>query len=154
MQPGAKPMTMHANLEAAYRNTDYWVDDAPDEPFAIRIGEPSLELAVILTAAGEFEWAFVTACNPGSVQFAERDNQQRMWKLEEAVRSGGWFVYHGHGVGRDSEWPPEPSLLILGISETEALDLAQTFGQNAIVAGRLGEPARLVWAAGSSENHP
>jgi hypothetical protein len=137
---------MSPHLDAVYRDTDYWVDDAPDEPFAIRVGESCLELAVLLTAAGEFEWAFVTACNPGSVPLSDEDNSQRMNRLEQAVRQGGWLFYHGHGAGRDGEWPAEPSLLILGISEREALDLARSFGQNAIVAGRLGEPARLVWA--------
>jgi hypothetical protein len=138
-------VAMSSELEAAYRNTDYWVDDAPDEPFAIRIGESCLELAVLLTAAGEFEWAFVTACNPGSIHLSEHDNQERMKKLEDAVRSRGWLHYHGNGVGRDGDWPAEPSLLIVGVSEREALELARSFGQNAIVAGRLGEPARLVW---------
>jgi hypothetical protein len=136
---------MSNDLEAAYRNTDYWVDDAPDEPFAIRIGESCLELAVLLTAAGEFEWAFVTACNPGSVRLSEHKNRECMKNLEGVVRSRGWLYYHGHGAGRDGDWPPEPSLLILGASEREALELARSFGQNAIVAGCLGEAARLVW---------
>jgi Protein of unknown function (DUF3293) len=129
------------HLEAAYRATDYRVEDAPNGPFVIRIGEECPELTGL-------EWAFVTACNPGSVRLSEEDNNRRMGELEAAVRKGGWRYYHGHGVGRDGRWPPEPSLLIVGIREADAVELARWFGQNAIVVGEAGGEARLVWVGG------
>ena len=126
------------NLEAAYLVTDYRVEDFPSGPFTIRIGEPIAALAGL-------EWAFVTACNPRSVLISDEENTRRMAEFETAVRELGWRFYHGQGVGRDRRWPPEPSLLIVHIKESEAVHLARRFGQNAIVAGRSGEPARLVW---------
>ena len=126
------------NLEAAYLGTDYRVEDFPTGPFTIRIGEPSAALAGL-------DWAFVTACNPRSVLLSDEENTRRMAALENAVQHGGWHYYHGQGVGRDSNWPAEPSLLIVDIKEPEAIELAKAFGQNAIVVGWRGEPARLVW---------
>ena len=122
--------------ESAYRETDYRVDDFPTGPFAIRIGEPCSELA-------DVEWAFVTACNPHSHQLSEAENARRIAEMEQAV-SGRWQFHHGCGISRDGSWQ-EPSLLILGIRESDAIELARRFGQNAIVAGRPGEAARLVW---------
>jgi hypothetical protein len=128
-------------LEAAYLATDYRVEDAPTGPFVIRIGKAIPELA-------GFEWAFVTACNPSSVRLSNAENAHRMAELEAAVREGGWRYYRGSGVGRDGKWPPEPSLLIVGIGEAEALDLARRFRQNAIVVSGADSVARLVWVGG------
>jgi Protein of unknown function (DUF3293)/Phytanoyl-CoA dioxygenase (PhyH) len=123
-------------LETVYRETDYHVDEYPTGPFTIRIGEPRPEVA-------DVEWAFVTACNPHSKPLSEAENDRRMAELANAV-SGRWRHYRGHGVGRDGSWR-EPSLLIVGIREPDAVELARRFGQNAIVAGGPGERARLVW---------
>jgi len=127
-----------AELEAAYLGTDYRVEDFPAGPFTVRVGEASAELAGL-------DWAFVTACNPRSLLLSDEENTRRMADLETTVRQAGWRYYRGHGVGKDRRWPPEPSLLIVDIEESEAVGLARHFGQNAIVAGRPGEPARLVW---------
>lgn len=132
-------------LETAYRNTDYRVDDGPFGPFTIRIGEVCGELEELLFGEVAFDWAFVTACNPGSRPLSAARNAQRMADLEEFVRAHGWRYYHGGGVGRTGNWPPEPSLLVIGIPQRDAVELARRFGQNAIVAGRTGERARLVW---------
>jgi Protein of unknown function (DUF3293) len=128
------------NLEAAYLATDYRVEDFPTGPFTIRIGQPIAALAGL-------DWAFVTASNPRSVLLSDEENSRRMADLEKAVQHSGWRFYHGQGVGADRRWPPEPSLLIVHIKESDAVELARHFGQNAIVAGRPGEPARLVWVS-------
>jgi Protein of unknown function (DUF3293) len=124
-------------LAAAYRTTDYWVDDAAGGPFVIRIGEVCAEV--------NGNWAFVTAWNPRSQPVSAEENTRRMAELEAFVRSGGWTFYHGRGVGRDGTWPPEPSLLIIGIQWRDAVELGKRFGQNAVVVGRTGEAARLEW---------
>jgi hypothetical protein len=132
-------------IEAAYRATDYRVDDNPFGPFVIRVGEPSAGADRLLAVHGQTTWAFITACNPGSERLPDEQNVRQMANLEAELREGSWPHYAGTGVGRDGTWPPEPSFLVLAISEAEALNLARQFGQNAIVAGRTGEPARLVW---------
>ena len=50
-------------------------------------------------------------------------------------------------MGLDVAWPPEPSLLVLGIPRKEALRLGRRFGQLAIVAGHKSSPARLLTCA-------
>jgi hypothetical protein len=132
-------------IEAAYMATDYRVDQSPVGPFVIRVGEPSQEADRLLALHGQTEWAFVTACNPRSERLLDDENSRRMGELEVELRAGGWPNYHGAGVGRDGTWPPEPSFLVIGIPAAEALGLARRFEQNAIVAGRPGEPTRLEW---------
>lgn len=132
-------------LETAYLETDYWVEDAPNGPFAIRIGEFCIGLEELLLEQVVAEWAFVTACNPGSTQISEAENVQRMLELEAAARLNVWRFYRGCAKARINDWPPEPSLLILDIPRRDAIKLAKRFGQNAIVTGRIAEPARLVW---------
>ena len=131
--------------EAAYLYTDYRVDDAPNGPFVIRLGELSIDLEELLRDECEFTWAFVTACNPGSVAQLEEVNLRRAAELQSCVRKRHWRYFVGSGVGRDGQWPAEPSLLILGIRAEDAIELARRFGQNALVVGAAGERARLVW---------
>jgi hypothetical protein len=132
-------------LDAAYRNTDYWVADALVGPFAIRIGEVTIELEELLYETVEVEWTYLTACNPGSRRLASDENARRSSELAAMVRERGWRYFHGESVGCNGDWPPESSLLVLGVHEGKAIKLARRFGQNAVVVGRIGEAARLVW---------
>jgi hypothetical protein len=131
-------------LDAAYRDTDYRVEDGPLGPFVIRIGEVSIPVERVLARHGQSEWAFITACNPGSERLSFGDNHSRMVELAHAILE--WPHYPGISVGPAGDWA-EPSFLVVGLSEGEAVELARHFGQNAVVAGRVGEPARLVWVA-------
>ena len=131
-------------LEAAYLATDYWVEDAPNGPFAIRIGEISVDLEELLVEAVAVEWAYATACNPRSIPLSNRANARRMGELHRLLAEGGWRFYSGVAVGRDGLWR-EQSVLILGLPEADAIELALRLDQNAIVAGRFSEAARLVW---------
>jgi hypothetical protein len=132
-------------IEAAYRATDYRVDDSPAGSFVLRIGEPSAAAGRLLAIHRQTEWAFVTAWNPGSVRLSDEENTRRMADLEQLVRLHGWRYYHGHGVGRDGQWPPEPSLLIIGISAADAVGLGAEYGQNAVVVGGADGIGRLAW---------
>jgi hypothetical protein len=128
---------INPQLDAAYRATDYWVDD-PRGRFAIRVGEPAAQIDAE-------SWAFITACNPGSKPLTAAENAARMRQLERVVCDLGLSFLRGEGVGRDGKWPPEPSLLILDIDKISATILGQHFGQAAIVFGRRCEPAHLIW---------
>jgi hypothetical protein len=131
-------------LEAAYRDTEYRVDDGPFGPFVIRVGETCVDLEQLLFDEVEFDWAYLTACNPGSVRLTGEANFHRTMELRDALRARWPRHYSGVGVGHDGTWR-EPSFLVLGITEGDAVEVARHFGQNAIVVGRSGEPARLVW---------
>lgn len=134
-------------LEAAYRATDYRVD-APSGSFTIRIGECPVDLEELLFDEVELDWAYLTACNPGSVRLSAEANARRTDELRTVLRADWPRHYPGASVGHDGTWR-EPSFLVLGVTESDAVALARHFGQNAIVAGRVGEPARLVWVTKS-----
>jgi hypothetical protein len=85
-----------------------------------------------------FTWAYVTACNPSSVRLPDEDNAARQRELERVVASLGVAFYAGEGVADDGGWPPEPSLLILGIERGDAVRLWREYGQVALLYGRAG----------------
>jgi hypothetical protein len=134
------------DLDVAYRATVYCAD-TPEGPLTLRIGEVSAALDRLLGARGVASWALITAYNPGSVQTSAAENEARQLELRAAVMQAGHFFCDGAGVG--DNWPAEPSLLILGITEAAAAALGRRFGQLAIVVGEHGRPARLLWLRSS-----
>ena len=137
---------MNERLEREYRETVYWVY-APHAYVGLRVDQASAELDGLLEEAGADEWAHITAWNPHSKPLPPPENRQAQDALEWAVRIRYSYL-PGMGVGTDGDWPPEVGLFIFGIPEAEAVELARRFGQNAIVVGRKGKPARLVWCEG------
>jgi hypothetical protein len=136
---------MHsAELEAAYRATDYRVDGSSG-PFVIHIGSICQPLEHLLGENAVSSWAYITACNPKSRQLSIAANAERMRQLEAAISAAGFQFLRGAGAGSAGDWPPEPSILILGIDEHAALEVAKQFEQHAIVCSQKGEPARIVW---------
>jgi hypothetical protein len=137
-------MNAGPELDAAYRATAYTAD-TPDGPLSLRIGVVSAALDRLLAARGASTWTYVTAYNPGSVPCADAENEARQRELCATVMRSGHCFFEGAGVGEG--WPPEASLLILGMEEAEAVSLGRRFGQLAVVVGERGGPARLVWTA-------
>ncbi len=133
-----------SELEQAYLATCYVVFVPPCR-LRIRVGQLHPEVDQLLDEHGCRSWAYVTACNPGSVQLSEEENRLRQCCLEEEVAQGKWKFYRGEGVGDDGDWPPEQSLFIVGIGKEEAMELARRRGQAALVYGERGQPAQLVW---------
>lgn len=142
----------HDRLRAAYEATEYRVDEGPRGRFVIRVGARSKDADALLAAADADAWAFITAVNPRSVPLSDAENAARMARLVQVVRERGLVHYAGAGVATDASWPPEPSLLVLGIDETAAVAIARAFDQHAIVVGRRGEGARLVWVGRADDD--
>jgi hypothetical protein len=135
-----------ALLAAAYLSTTYRVD-GPKGPVPLRVGRGSRALDRLLQRRGRRTWAFVTACNPRSRRLPGWRNLARQRRLRALVEQLRHPFLPGAGVGDDSAWPPEASLLIMGISRARACRLARSFGQNAIVVGRRARAAELAWCA-------
>jgi hypothetical protein len=133
-------------LEDVYRSTNYVVRKSESE-IVIRIGELCPALDQLLEENAAASWAFLTAWNPYSQQLADEENATRQILLLEELRSRGTTFFPGAGIDANGEWPPEESVLTIGIELDEATALAKRFEQNAIVFGWLGEPPRLVWCA-------
>lgn len=127
-----------------YRATAYRVADGSHR-FTIRVGERCAPLDELLAEHGTEEWAYVTAYNPGGRRADAAANTAAQERLEATLRETSRPVLRGEGAGDDGHWPPEPSLLVLGLSRADAVALARRFGQVAIVAGRRGAAAELVY---------
>ena len=126
-------MEIPEKLIHAYRNTKYLV---PSFGISICIGTYTPDLDLLLEKYELWQWAFITAWNPYSVQLSEVDNALRHQSLVRLTES--YLVYEGLGMGVDSEWQPEQSLLILGIEKGEAIKLGKLFHQYAIVTAVKG----------------
>lgn len=137
-------MPMASPREAAYRATTYGVDDGGLR-LAIRIGQRCAALDALLATRGVEEWAYLTAHNPGGRRAAPAANAAAQARLEAEIGAGGHASLRGASLGDGGGWPAEPSLLVLGLSRREALALAHRYGQEALIAGRRGEPAELVF---------
>jgi len=130
-------------LMEAYRRTSFQAE-TPVGHLAIRVGQGCPPLDALLALHGAEGWAFITACNPGSVRLSDAENGARMRALHGTIAARGLIAFDGQGVPDCDDWQPEPSLLVLGLPPDAALDIGRQFGQLAIVLGRRGEPARLV----------
>jgi hypothetical protein len=133
-------------VHEAYRRTSY-VASVGTQKLELRIGASTPALDALLRARGVSCWAFVSASNPHATRLSDAENAARFAALVRAVESGGFAYFPGQGVGDDGSWPPEESLLVLGMSEAAAVALARRFAQEAIVVGRSGAAARLVLCA-------
>lgn len=131
-------------LQAAYEATKYWVEFPPGS-FYLRCGEVSESLDALLDARGEDEWGYLTANNPNSVRVSDEENERRNSRLARRMASD-YVVFSGLAVSDDGGWS-EHSFLVLGMPLETVLKLAVEFEQNAILAGRRGEAARIVWVA-------
>jgi len=146
-----RPMTAsaRARFEAAYLATTYRVL-GPRSAIDLRIGRRAPALDRLLHALGIREWAFVSACNPASRALPRWRNRIRQTRLHRSLLSllgQAGVVLPGLGVPDAPDWRPEPSFLAMPVGRGRARRLGRQFGQHAVVAGRRGRRATLVWTA-------
>ena len=131
-------------LYRAYLSTSY---EAMCEGQLIQIKIHALTPALDSTLCQQKcnSWAYITAFNPySSDSTTAAENRQQNQLLASSIQKLGHPFYHGAGRSMTSDWPPEESFLILGISEPQALKLGRRFRQNAIVYGELQAAAKLL----------
>lgn len=152
----------------AYLATDYIALDGKRRITA-RIHRLNPDLDALLERHGAAEGVFITAWNPRSVKATTTANQAAHARLQEVLEDEDLsFLPHegrshegrghegrsheGHGhegrghEGRGGDWV-ELGFLILDLPPFDALQLAEMFGQNAIVWQALGQPAHLLFTA-------
>lgn len=134
---------MDADLLAAYRRTEYRVDDQGYR-FVLRVDERSSPLRACHVAFGVTCSTFITAWNPRSAPTPHDVNEVAMARLEQELTSAGLRWLRGEGIDPAGDWPGEPSLLVLGLEETNAVALARRFEQNAVVCAKADAVPRLV----------
>ena len=123
--------TVSEELREAYRSTHFNVLEP--KPFTLRIGESSPDLLELYHVHDVSSAAFLTAWNPFSVETARHDNEAAQKRLLERLEEMQTVVFSGIGEDASGQWPGEPSILALGISRDQAMQLGNEFQQNAIV---------------------
>ena len=136
--------TRELTLEAAYRQTTYRVD-IDGQSYPIRIGRPHQGLDTAVRAAGATRWACITAFNPQSVSLSAGENRRRDAALKQGLRARGVRWHRSDAIGDDWAWPPESGVFALGVSRGMAEAIGRQFDQAAVVWGRVGGKAELVW---------
>jgi len=109
-------------LEQAYRQTRYVV---LDKDIIITIDQHCAQVDALLEQHECEDWAFITAENPFSKPLTADENATRHNQLLEKVT--GYIHFDGEGIGDDPKWKPEKSLLILGISTSDAISIGKYF---------------------------
>jgi hypothetical protein len=144
LRTGGRPADVPDRLADAYRRTTFRVL-APAGPIDIRVGRPSADLDALVRRAGQDCWAYLTAWSPGGATLSAAENERRNEALRHRLAATGATVVPGTGIGDDPGWPPEESLLALGLDRSTAAELGAAFGQDAIVVGDLDAHAELLW---------
>ncbi len=89
-------------------------------------------------------WCIITAHNPGARRVDSSVNQRAEKALERRLRARRPSLLL-RAVNRDpgGRWPDEPGWLFTFERDAEVDELADAFGQLAVVIGDPGQPARL-----------
>ena len=132
-----------ATLFEAFRNTNFHAE-LPSGNVCIRIGAATSQLDALPQHESQHSWLYITAHNPNGKTAPAVENERAQAELARELRSRGLSFYNGQGQGDVGDWPPEPSFLVIGASEPEALELGRRFGQAAVVVGERQQAARLL----------
>ncbi len=126
------PFTISESLINSYYATTY-IAHSGSWQIRLRIGEQNTDLMKIHQSVGVSSSVFITACNPFGEDKGETFNKAVMSKMSGWFDRAGIAYLKGSGGGGDGEWPPEPSLLVFGVSHSKAVALCRLFRQNAVV---------------------
>lgn len=144
LRAGGQPVDVPDRLADAYRKTTFRVL-APAGPIDIRVGRRCADLDALVRGDGGHCWAYLTASSPGGRTLSVAENQRRNRALRRRLDDTGATVLPGAGIGDDPGWPPEDSLLAVGLDRPTAAALGADFGQDAVVVGDLDTHAELLW---------
>lgn len=126
------PSVISEDKIRAYAKTHYRVGTGA-RAFHLRIGKLSPAMQALYKASGRSTAVFITAYNPFGGAQSEEANEAAHALLVADIRDLASSVIEGSGVDPDSDWPPEKSVLALGVGLDEARGLGDRFRQDAIV---------------------
>lgn len=135
--------TLSPHLVQAYRETHYQVHGNP--PWVLQVDQWSAALAATYELSGARCCAFLTACNPLSIDLPVEQNEQRQGQLADWLAMKGLTTLPGVGQHPTNGWPGEPSFLVWDLSRADAEALGHVWEQNALVwAGADAIPRLLL----------
>ena len=129
-------------LIAAYEKALYVVFGKPE--LVLRIGVHNPDLDELLEAEGAATAAYVTAHNPRGEARTAWQNEIANAALVELQTKAGHPCYEGEGRDPEERWAAERSVLVIGISRSDAEAVGRAFEQNAIVFVEKGRAPELV----------
>lgn len=135
--------TISADLIASYCAADYRAESGA-AAISLRIDQYSEALAQLLAASGRQCAVFITACNPGSQPQSLAANQAAHARLRDELSRHTGQIIQGTSSDPSGIWPPEQSLLALGVDLATAKMLGRQFGQNAVVWAGADAIPRLI----------
>jgi len=119
------------NLIRAYREAKFVVQS--NTPITLLVGQCNKDLSVLLRDHKKTTAAFITAFNPFSKVQTDQENLQAQNELLTDIKRLGFEAINGYGQDNAEEWPREDSILIIGLTETQAETLADKYSQNAFI---------------------
>ena len=119
------------NLIRAYRKSKFVVEYT--STITLLIGRSNSSLGALLKEYKISTAAFITAFNPHSNVLSDQDNIDAQNSLIKDIKALGLHTIKGFGQDVDEQWPREDSVLILGITESQAETLADRYSQNGFI---------------------
>ena len=136
--PESVPSAIACELIEAYLAANYRVD--ADPAFVLKVGVCSLPLLDLFGRHRCECAAYLTACNPFSQDVGPAENAARQAELARQLKGRSLTFIEGIGLdgqmpadGGASQWPGEPSFLVLGLSLEAARALGRKHAQNALL---------------------
>jgi len=120
------PLTIKAYLE-----TEYCVFG--DFPLVLKVGLANETLVKLYERFKVNCGAFVTACNPFSINAGEAANKSRQIELSNELSLRNLAFIEGMGKHPSGEWVAEPSYFVLGLTLEAARILGKKYDQNAVI---------------------
>lgn len=139
---GESVAALPTDLVTLYRRAHYCVPFQGSEAI-LRIDVRSELLLKIHRLRGVSCSAYLTAWNPGGRALPLAENIARHHRLLSALRSAGFAWQEGEGRSPEGDWR-ETSVLVLGMTESQARHIGNEFEQNAIVCAGADVIPRLL----------
>ena len=116
-----------------------------EAPFTLRIGERSEALAALYECRGCDCAALLTACNPRGELHDDAANRAAQAALQRDLAARGYACIPGLGEDPGGQWRGEDSVLAPAMGLAEAMLIADSCGQNALVwAGPDARPQLIL----------
>jgi len=119
-------------------------DSGTDNEVSFRINQENPQIDKLIELHGQQTACFITACNPKGERIDDKENLRLMQELASILQQKQMPYYFGHGGDSKGAWI-EKSLLVVGIDEELADQLAYQYEQNAVVWFELGRTPTLRW---------